>query len=117
MGHMRKYEYEKIMSLRTKKKRFLTFSEMLSSPLKIALDNSTYERLGIEPVDNTEEEITDLAVELQERLSGRWKSTSEDELLQKKFWTLYQSDNQYHGVFRARIGADFLRKNQDLLGG
>jgi len=69
-----------------------------------------YEKLGTEAVENTPEEITDLAREMDERLKGRWQTTEEDEELQRRFRSLFKGSGS-HGTILSRIGAQFLRQN------
>ena len=59
---------------------------------------------------------------MEDRLNGRWITTSEDEELQLRFWALfddievhYRGGEPLHGVIGSRIGAEFLRSNQNLL--
>ncbi len=96
-------------------KRFLNFKEMLSPPWSNERVNINFEEAGIEPVNNTPQEIADLAREVEERLGGRWKASSQDEAMQEKFWSLFRKDRIYHDVIRARIGTQFLRDHQHLL--
>ena len=70
--------------------------------------------MGITLVENTPDEIRDVVIEMEERLKGTWKTTKEDEILQRKFWSLYKS-SELHGKIYSRIGADFLRTYQALL--
>lgn len=101
-------------------KRFFTFHELFDmQPDGIRLSDlrrtEEYEQLGIEPVENTPQEIMALAVEMDERLKGTWPTTEEDERLQKCFWSLFKASEENHGIIFARIGAEFLRQNQELL--
>ena len=65
-------------------------------------------------MENTPEEITNLVLEMDKRLEGEWLIHKEDEELQKRFWSFFKK-NDLNQVFLARIGADFLRQNRDLL--
>jgi putative glycosyltransferase (TIGR04372 family) len=109
-----------------KDKRLMTFEEMLE--LRIVKTSrksrditARFKQEGIEPLENTAEEIRDAAVEMEERLSGKWRSTQDDEELQRKFWRLfiperlpeYLRNNQNN----ARVGTLFLRQNRSLLPG
>ena len=94
--------------------RFLTFPEILNSKIGRAYFNELYEDAGIEVLENTPEEISAVAIEMDRRLKGTWETTQEDEQLQQRFWSLFDGSD-LHGVFSARIGAEFLRQNQDLL--
>lgn len=65
-------------------------------------------------IENTPEEIRDLAREMNDRLDGTYVTTEEDEELQKKFQSLLYPDDFFYGT-PARIGAKFLRENKELL--
>lgn len=107
--------------------RLLTVREIFRTGFAERVGNfriDAYEQLGIEIIDNTPDEITAVAVEMDERLKGRWHSTEEDEELQRRFWTIYQDAlNCWPGelvplkdrVLRSRIGAEFLRQHQAWL--
>jgi putative glycosyltransferase (TIGR04372 family) len=97
-----------------KEHRFMTFREILDSGVGRIQQSQKYAELGIEIVDNTPEEITALAVEMDERLQGTWRTTEEDGELQRRFWSLFKT-SELHGVFLSRVGAEFLRQNQELL--
>lgn len=94
--------------------RFLTIRELLSSGIGWSLSTEQYENLGIKAVDNTPEEITDLVVEMDERLKNTWRSSPEDEELQRGFWSLFDP-GEIDGVTLPHVGADFLRQNRQLL--
>jgi len=97
-----------------KDKRFLTFREILDSGIGRFLYSEQYEKLGIEVVENTPEEIMAAALEMDERLKGTWQSTKEDEELQQHFWSFFKP-NELNQVFLSRIGTEFLRQNRNLL--
>lgn len=94
--------------------RFLTFREILDSGVGRFLYGEQYEQLGIEVVENTPEQITALAIEMDERLKGTWKTTEEDEELQRRFWSLFKP-SELNGVLLSHIGMEFLRQNRELL--
>jgi len=94
--------------------RFLTFREILDLEGGRFLESEQYKQLGIEVVENTPEEITALAIEMDERLKGTWKTTEEDEELQRRFWSLFKP-SELNGVFLSHIGTEFLRQNRELL--
>lgn len=95
-------------------KRFMTFREILESGAGRYLETNKFIDHGIELIENTPEEIRDVAIEMDERLKGTWKSTEEDEELQKRFWSLFKPSD-LNKVLRSRIGAEFLRQNSALL--
>jgi hypothetical protein len=76
-------------------------------------DTAVYRKNGIEPIENTAEEILDLAVEMDERIDGKWKPKKDDEPLQKRFKDLLK-DDPVCSKAKTRIGAEFLRKNRKL---
>ena len=95
--------------------RFLTFKEIIESGIGRFCLSQDYEKHGIDVIENTPEEIMSVVVEMDERLKGTWKTTSEDEDLQERFWYFFKF-SKLNGVITARIGTDFLRQNQTLLG-
>lgn len=97
-----------------KEKRFLTLREILESGVGRYASDKQYAEAGLEAVENTAEEILDLAKEMNERLDGNFAYTEEDEELQKRFHSLYQPHHRCYGT-PARIGARFLRQNEELL--
>ena len=90
--------------------RLATVGEMVAIGDNFS-DERHQERLGVRLVKNTVEEILAACNEMAARLNGTWVTTEEDETLQKKYWDLI-CDSGHHG---GRIGAQFLRDNQDLL--
>jgi putative glycosyltransferase (TIGR04372 family) len=99
---------------RREEHRFLTFGETFDTGASRFLSSELYEQLGVDVMENTAEEITALAVEMDERLKGTWQTTEEDEELQRRFWSLFKP-SELNGVFLLRLGAEFLRQNRDLL--
>lgn len=94
--------------------RFLTFREILQSEIARFCQTQQFDRAGIEIVENTPEEILALAIEMDERLKGTWKTAMEDEELQQLFWSYFRKSELNH-KFLTRIGAEFLRQNRALL--
>jgi putative glycosyltransferase (TIGR04372 family) len=70
---------------------------------------------GLSVVENSPEEIRDLAVEMLDVLDGRIEYTKEDERLQDAFRNLLDERHYSHGA-SGRIGRGFLRQNAHLLG-
>ena len=75
---------------------------------------------------NTPEEIRDVALEMDDRLAGRWTPSVEDEQLLRRWKDLYASatlrhmawgsaDHQTYGM-PGQLGAAFLRTHRGLLG-
>ena len=94
--------------------RFLTFREWLDSGASSFTKSEQFDQLGIQIIENTAEEITGLAVEMDERLNGSWITTEEDEELQGKFWSLFEFPADREALL-PRVGAQFLRGNRFLL--
>ena len=90
--------------------RFATISEMVAMNDKFS-HQKFQARLGVALVKNTAEEILAVFNEMEARENGTWVTTPEDEELQQKYWSLI-TETGHHG---GRIGAQFLRDNQDLL--
>jgi putative glycosyltransferase (TIGR04372 family) len=94
-----------------KEKRLMTFKEQTVSGAAKFYAGEQFLEHDIEVISNTPEEITDLVIEMDERLKGTWQPTEEDEILQARF----ESINELAGVRMPRIGAKFLRQNRQLL--
>jgi putative glycosyltransferase (TIGR04372 family) len=94
--------------------RFATFKEMLLMP---GYSEEKHQgRLGVRLVKNTVEEIKAVCDEMNARIDGTWVTTEEDEELQRRYQELivkYSNKPEWNGG--GRIGAQFLRENQDLL--
>lgn len=95
-------------------KRFLTFREILESGVGRYLHSMEYLRVGLEAVENTPQEVLNLCREMNERLDETYEYSEEDEELQKRFHSLIRPHHYCYGT-PARIGADFLRENRQLL--
>ena len=107
-------------------KRLLTFREYIEfagdsrwGDLGQGIDSNIYVHNKLADgkyvaIENTAEEILDLAMEINERHDGTFKITEEDEELQKRFHSLLHPDDFFYGT-PARIGAKFLRQNKELL--
>ena len=90
--------------------RLATVSEMVKMGDAFS-DERHQEKLGVELVKNTTEEILAACDEMIARLNGTWEASEEDEILQTRYWDLICKSGHNGG----RIGAKFLRDNQDLL--
>lgn len=97
-----------------KERRFVTFREMVQTDIFEFFRSDRYQQRGIEVIENTPEEITEISVEMHERLQGTWGATEEDEELQRRFWSLF-NPHELQRQITVHIGAFFLRQNQDLL--
>ena len=95
-------------------KRFLTFREMLGDTDLLWTSERHIHRLGLELVHNTPEEVAAVVREMEQRLNGTWVTTEDDEELQRCFQTIWTPEHAAYGL-PARIGAQFLRENKQLL--
>lgn len=98
----------------TGKQRLLTFPEIIALGADYWNEASEYEAAGIRVIENTAEEITDLALEMNARLDGVWRERPEDQDLQDRYRGLFPSGRTLTG-YVSKIGAEFIRKNRQLL--
>ena len=96
------------------KRRHVCYPEMLSR-FPWYWDDATLQSAGIEAISNTADEILSAVQEGLERLEGIDRSTDEDRELQRRFWAMFPPEN-IRGHKWPRIGREFLRENQHLLG-
>jgi putative glycosyltransferase (TIGR04372 family) len=90
--------------------RPLSFGESLRPELFHAAD---IERHGVQALDNSPEEIAELAREMLERTAGEAVYTAEDEERQHRYDALTP---YYPYGISSRIGRDFLRRYEHLIG-
>ena len=69
----------------------------------------------IEVVKNSAEEITEVVLEMNQRIDGTWVETDEDIELQERFKKLRQHQPPWKVQQSVRIGAAFLRRYKHLL--
>jgi hypothetical protein len=95
-------------------KKLMPFSWMIKQGEGWARKRSLIED-DIEIVKNSAAEITEVALEMKQRLNGKWFETDEDIELQNRFRKLRDVLPRDRVQENARIGADFLRRYQHLL--
>ncbi len=95
-------------------KKLMPFSWMIQQGEGWARKRSLLED-DIEIVKNSAAEITEVALEMKQRLNGKWFETDEDIELQNRFRKLRDVLPRDRVQENARIGADFLRRYQHLL--
>ena len=93
--------------------RYMNFSEIMNLEFGGVDTIEIFTRLNLELIENTPEEIRAVTIEMDERLNGTWESTVEDKELQERFWALFGPDKLKSP--NLRIGADFLRQNEELI--
>jgi len=94
--------------------RELTFPEIFRSDAANFRYTALYKERRVRLVENTAEDIRDLALEMLERAEGRAIYSTEDEELQRRFKALMRPGHYSFGGIN-RIGRDFLRKYAYLL--
>ena len=95
------------------KQKYLTFREIIESGIGSLLSGETLQQRNIELIENTPEEILSVVEEMTGRLNGTWIESQEEKSLQEKFWAIY--GNRILKTLDFRIGAVYLRENQNLL--
>ena len=97
--------------------RFLSLRKIFEIGLGGASSTGMYEEHGVELIDNTPEEIRDLAVEVDDRVNGQWQVQPEDEELQARFRGILRQyiPSDHRGDIQINIGSSFLRKHMYLL--
>ena len=95
--------------------RYLDFDEIFKKGIGRFLKSQYYEEFGIDLIENTPEEITDVAMEMHERLSGTWRTSMEEQVLQSKFWSLLPKSELHGNQILSRVGTNYLEKYQKLL--
>tara|TARA_Y100000758_G_C15698646_1_gene292423 strand:- start:162 stop:500 length:339 start_codon:yes stop_codon:yes gene_type:complete len=65
-----------------------------------------YLEAGIRVSELTSQDILDVVLELEERISGHWESPPEEYMLQEKFWELYKygDDKLIKNTFKSQDG-------------
>ncbi|MEI8102184.1 MAG: TIGR04372 family glycosyltransferase [Chlorobium sp.] len=98
-------------------KRLLNHREIFQIGLGCASDSQVFKNAGVELIDNTSEEIRDLAIEIDHRLKNTWVPQEGDEELQEKYWAVFikSAPSVQQNNIKPRIGSAFLRKHRYLL--
>ena len=79
-----------------------------------------YENAKIDVRDLSAEEIKQVVLELEARLTGKWQDSNTDLQLQDRFWQIFKSYSlfdKYHGKIHpeCRFGAHYLRNSPEWL--
>jgi putative glycosyltransferase (TIGR04372 family) len=72
-------------------------------------------RLGLEPVQNTSEEIFNAAIEMNDWIDGKLKLSEHGEDLQERFYRCYPDESRLKKNSLTKISPTFLQKYQELL--
>ncbi len=104
-----------------KKKKFLSFREMIDIEERKENKEKDFLEYGIELIDNTPEEIWMATKEFLARMRGVWKST-DDDIENEKCWEKIRDegrsrihDSNLCGTIPYRISSTFLKNNLYLL--
>lgn len=99
--------------------RELTLRDIFTHGVGFSAQKPNYESKDVHLVENTPEEIRDVAIEMVQRLNNTWIPHEDDDALQRRFWGIFPTDEvdprqrrPLHGKIHARIGAAFLRDNR-----
>jgi len=92
----------------------IPFGEALRAPMADFRWAELYEENGLRTVNNSPEEIRDLAVEMLDRLEGKPRDGAEDEQRQEAFRKHYRPGHYTYGA-ASRIGSAFLEKYAQLI--
>lgn len=106
-----------------KMKKILSFKEIEKeySGITMLEIQDKLKKDGVEIILNTEDEIVEAVYEMESRVDHTWIETEEDKFLQKKFLECYPVSmvkEKYElkpGSIKIKMGANFTRKNQELL--
>ncbi len=95
--------------------RMMSIKEIIRSGAQSFLTNDEFIDRGISLVSNSAEEINELVIEMDARLSGKWVESKEDIHAQKRFQDIIRSETGISELKIPRICASFLRSNMELL--
>lgn len=87
--------------------RFIPWNEMARPPYSEAMDDEL-RTMGLQMIDNTPEEIADLAKEMLNRRLGKYEESESAKMLQQKARVIF--DSTYSSKSPARAGEEFLKK-------
>ena len=103
----------------TKNECFLPYRSILDRGWdKDTLTQEQLENLaadGIQIVENTADEICDLAVEMNERIDNTWTEKADEEELMDSYREIFPAGHPMRS-FPGRVGTKFMRTNHSLLG-
>lgn len=95
-------------------KRYLSFKEILSSPIGNFSWDYLFASYNIQAVENSPEDIREVAIEMLDRLEGKLQYSQDDECIQAQFKSLMNPTHFSYGAI-SRVGKSFLKKYEYLL--
>lgn len=93
--------------------RYLSFEEIFSSPVGGYFFSHQYEKARVRPVENSADDILDLAVEALNRLDEAFIESEDDQMLHSRYMALIKPGHYSHRAC-SRIGLGFLRRHRSL---
>ncbi len=96
------------------KQQFLTLSEIMKKPIPTCYEDKDFLKEGIKLIDNSEEEIKDLAIEMLDKLENKQIESEENTILQNKFSSYFHEKILCYG-FESKINYRFLKKYEHLI--
>ena len=104
------------------KKRNLSLSEIFECELAFTLKSEEFNK-KVELIENTPEELNDLALEMVELINNNFEFKEEAREIQKKFRKIYKKNiidycgekNRWHGEIKSNISVNFVKKNYNFL--
>ena len=91
--------------------RLMSFQEILASGAGNFTRSEQFMQHGIELLENTPEEILEISLEMEKRLTNTWVETQEDRFRQQQLFQLAQK----YGYRIPRMGCGYLKENQEWL--
>ena len=92
---------------------YLTAAEVMQLPISEYLMSSAYYRNGYALIDNSALEITELAIEMLERLECKFFEAIEDQKLMQNFHNLLRPSHYCFGA-QSEVAPTFLRRHQRI---
>ncbi len=108
-----------LLDLKSNKR--LSFQEIVERGLAFICDSSQYKNSEVILIENSPEEILEVVLEFEGKLTGKWETQESDQNLQNKFWSLFplkakDYEGKYlHGKRRSFFGTSFLKNNKYYL--
>jgi putative glycosyltransferase (TIGR04372 family) len=94
--------------------RFLTFAEVFESNVCHCWYEDEFAEAGVDVVDNSADDVRDLALEMLDRLDGIRADGDEEDRLQEQFRSLKRPEHFSYGA-AGRVGDAFLKKHLAIL--
>ncbi len=99
----------------------LSFPQIFERGVGYCMISKVYSDNGVILIENTEEEIRDVVLEMEERLTRKFNKSEQYSNLQSKFLKIFPSSYcdekgiPLHGKILGSFGYKFLKNNQDLI--